>query len=70
MKPPRGLRCPHPRPDGQPCDRKVGNEVVGVYRTDCPRCGRPVEFVGDGQATVTDRDGRPVEVRAEVVPPR
>lgn len=29
------IRCPH-------CDKKLGDRVVGIYETTCPRCKRPV----------------------------
>ena len=53
----RGLRCPG-------CDKRVGDEVVGVYRTRCPRCGRPVSLKGEGRTTITE-NGETYEARCE-----
>lgn len=49
------VRCPG-------CGKKLGDQVVGYYRTACPRCHREVVVVRQGTATVTDRDGRSVEI--------
>lgn len=40
------VRCPH-------CGKKLGNRVVGIYETDCPRCHRRVRFVRHGHEIVT-----------------
>lgn len=54
------VRCPG-------CGKKLGEDVLGYYRTTCPRCHRPVVVCQPGSLRVND-GGRVMDVRAQVVP--
>ena len=54
------IRCPH-------CNKKLGNKVLGLYVTDCPRCHNQVRIITLGREVVSDR-GRRILVAAEPHP--
>lgn len=45
-----GVRCPE-------CGRKVGDWLIGAYRTTCPRCHVPIEFKVYGERRIEDETG-------------
>lgn len=45
------IRCPQ-------CRKKLGNRVLGLYITDCPRCHSPVRVIMRGSETVSFRGER------------
>ena len=38
------IRCPNRLPDGKLCYKKLGDYLLGVYETTCPRCHQPVRI--------------------------
>lgn len=54
------VRCPF-------CRKKLGDTVLGYYRTTCPRCHAPVVIVRAGALNVND-GGTMVSVRVETRP--
>ncbi len=45
-----GVRCPD-------CGRKVGDDLIGAYRTTCPRCHTAIEFKVYGERRIEDDTG-------------
>lgn len=43
-----GVRCSNPA-----CGKRLGNEVLGFYRTVCPRCHQAVTVVVPGSRRLT-----------------
>ena len=51
------IRCPN-------CNKKLGNRVLGLYVTDCPRCHNQVRIIHTGREIVT-HGGKRILVVAE-----
>lgn len=55
------IRCPH-------CNKKLGNRVLGLYVTDCPRCHNQVRIIHTGRETVS-HGGKRIDISALPQPP-
>lgn len=51
------IRCPH-------CGKKLGDRVLGLYQTQCPRCHSVVRMVMKGREIVSFR-GEKIEIVAK-----